>query len=106
MSLELTSRTENSGGQTYNQVIGSVKTGSDKTTATKTSQDESRNERNLESTGNSIGKKKSSSLRESNSDRQVDSKNLTSRTSTERANIAFSISFSIPLTGVIPTSNC
>lgn len=67
--------------------------------------DASRDVRDLKSTTSSTGSKVTTSSEESGSEKLSTNKGQSVNTSTQKANIAFTLSFSIPMTGIVPT-NC
>lgn len=109
MSLEVTSKVTDQTATGYDQVTGETSVKTPNLTKTNYQLQEGKTERNLTSENTANGSKESQSEQNSNSERNVNSKTKTSRASVERANIAFTLSFSIPITGIIPTgskSNC
>jgi hypothetical protein len=109
MSLEVTSKVTQETATGYDQITGETSVTTPNLTKTTYNRQEGKTERNLTSESTADGSKKNESEQDSNSERKVNSKTKTSRASVEKANIAFTLSFSIPLTGIIPTgskSNC
>lgn len=105
MALEKTGETNDKSELFYDQITSDRRSDQDSTTSQKSSSDDSRTDRALESTGKTDGTKTSNSIRESESDRQQNSKNLNNRTTTELANIAFQITFNVPFVGTVPTAS-
>jgi hypothetical protein len=91
MALEQTSETRNDSKLLYDQITTSNRKDSGgKTVSQRETGDSNRSDRFLDSA----------------SDRQEINKSTTSRTTTEKVNIAFEISFNIPFVGVVPTTPC
>lgn len=87
----------------YAQKVTDTEAGTNTATDHSTGKSTSVNKRNLVS--ESVG----SVVKDESSSRVVNSKTTVAKASNERANRAFTISFSIPLTGIIPTgqgTNC
>ena len=104
--VERVSVTDDVSDKVYRQVTSDQSVGKQIASGTKSSTDNSLSKRDLTSNGVTDGERKSDSVRESVTNRNENSNNLTNRITTERANLAFQISFSIPLTGIIPVKNC
>ena len=103
MSLEITSVVDQETATGYDQVTAETSVTTPNLTKTTFNRQEGKSERNLTSENTANGSKESKSEQNSNSERNVNSQTSTSRASVERANIAFTISFSVPLVGRFPT---
>lgn len=103
MSLEVTSKVTQETATGYDQITGETSVTTPNLTKTTYQRQEGKTERNLTSENTANGSKEVKSEQNSNSERKVNSKTKTSRASVEKANIAFTISFSVPLVGRFPT---
>ena len=105
MSLEVTSEVDSKRKDNYKQILADVVDSSSQTLRSGTDKKESRTDINRTSESTQKGSKEQVSNGENKSERKVDTQNVTSRSSVERVNLGFRLSFSIPLTGIIPTNS-
>lgn len=110
MSLEVTSKVTTTPKTSYDQKTGETIVTTPNLTKIAGHGRIERNDRNLTSKTERKGDPKKT-VREGgiSTEKKSDTTTTVGRTSIERANIGFSLSFSIPLTGIIPTSqggNC
>lgn len=109
MSLEVTSEVSKKGKSSYRQILADVADTSSQSSRSGVEARESRQDINRTSESTQTGGKESTSANESKSKREINTQTATDRASLERVNLGFSLKFSIPLTGIIPTSpggNC
>lgn len=105
MALEQTSQIKEKTKLGYDQILAETAESNSSSTRAGAQGNESRTDINRTSESTQTGSKEQVSNGESKSERKVDTQNATARTSVERVNLGFRLSFSIPLTGIIPTNS-
>lgn len=107
MALEQTSQVKEKTKLGYDQILAETAESKSSSTRAGAQGNESRTDINRTSEASQSGTKEQTSNGENTSERQVNTQTQVARDSIERANIGFTLSFSIPLTGIIPTGkNC
>lgn len=107
MSLEDTSEVDSKRKDNYKQLFADVVDSSSQTLRSGKDKKESRTDINRTSESTQRGSKEQVSNGENKSERKVDTQTIVSRDSIERANIAYQLSFSVPIKGRYPINpNC
>lgn len=109
MALEQTSQVKQKDKLGYDQILAEAAESKSSSTRTGAQGQESRTDINRTSESSQSGTKEQVSNGENTSERKVDTQTARSGSSIKKVNLGFQLSFSIPLTGIIPTSpgsNC
>lgn len=111
MSLEVTSEVKQESALGYDQIVSETAVTTPNLTKTSYQLQEGRSERNLTSENTNNGERIVNSDAKQESERKVKSTTSTAKASVEKANIAFQISFSVPILGRFPagapgSNNC
>lgn len=109
MALEQTSQVKEKTKLGYDQIQQATAESKSSSFSSGSQGKEGRTDINRTSESVQSGSKESVSSGENASERQANTQTQVARNSIERANIGFTLTFTIPLTGIIPTtqgSNC